>query len=78
MRFGFAFEKVVNISFEPEFENPRFLTPEKLNVFNFLLTRFSAEKPGLLNLFLSYLSFMLSSKIVSSNTVFQNSDSNPI
>ena len=27
--------KEVNISFEPEFGNPSFETPEKLNVFNF-------------------------------------------
>ena len=30
--------KEVNISFEPEFGNPRFETPENLNVFNFQLT----------------------------------------
>ena len=34
--------KSVNISFEPEFGNPRFETPKKLNVFNFQLTCFSA------------------------------------
>ena len=34
--------KSVNISFEPEFRNPRFETPKKLNVFNFQLTCFSA------------------------------------
>ena len=34
--------KEVNISFEPEFGNPRFKTPQKLSVFNFQLTFFSA------------------------------------
>ena len=82
----------MNISFEPEFGNPRFETPKKLNVFNFQLTCFSAivdfiiwfctslssaEKPGVLNLFLSHLFFMLSSKRGFSNPAFQNSGSNP-
>ena len=44
--FGFVKFRVclneVKISFEPEFGNPRFETPEKLNVFNFQLTCFSA------------------------------------
>ena len=44
--FGFVKFRVclkdVNISFEPEFGNPRFETSETLNVFNFQLTRFSA------------------------------------
>jgi len=34
--------KSVNISFEPEFGNPKLETPKKLNVFNFQLTCFSA------------------------------------
>ena len=34
--------KGVNISFEPEFGNPRFETPQKRNAFNFQLTCFSA------------------------------------
>ena len=34
--------KNVNISFEPDFGNPRFETPQKMNVFNFQLTCFSA------------------------------------
>jgi len=71
--FGFVKFRVclkkVNISFEPEFGNPRFETPEIRNVFNFQLTCFSAivdfiiwfctsvqasaEKPGVMNLFLS-------------------------
>ena len=76
--------KSVNISFEPEFGNPRFETPQKLNVFNFQLTCFSAivdfiiwfclssaEKPGVLNLFLSHFFFMLSSKKRFSNPGFQ-------
>ena len=78
--------KSVNISFEPEFGNPRFETPKKLNVFNFQLTCFSAivdfiiwfctslssaEKPGVLNLFLSHFFFMLSSKRLFSNPAFQ-------
>ena len=33
--------KEVNISLEPEFGNPRFETPKKLNGFNFQLTCFS-------------------------------------
>ena len=56
----------MNNSFEPKFGNPSFETLEKLNVFNFWLACFSAfvdfilwkqasaEKPGGLNLFLSY------------------------
>ena len=44
--FGFVKFRVclkeVNISFEPEFGNPRFETPQKMNVFNFQLTCFSA------------------------------------
>ena len=44
--FGFVkfqvCSKSVNISFEPEFGNPRFETQKKLNVFNFQLTCFSA------------------------------------
>ena len=35
--------KEVNISFEPEFENPRFETPRKTECFNFQLTCFSAN-----------------------------------
>ena len=84
--------KSVNISFEPEFGNPRFETPKKLNVFNFQFACFSAivdfiiwfctslssaEKPGVLNLFLSHFFFMLSSKRGVSNPAFQNSGSNP-
>ena len=34
--------KEVNITFEPEFGNPSFETPERQNVFNFELTCFSA------------------------------------
>jgi hypothetical protein len=34
--------KSLNISFKPEFGNPRFETPKKQNVFNFQLTCFSA------------------------------------
>ena len=34
--------KSLNISFKPEFVNPRFETPKKQNVFNFQLTCFSA------------------------------------
>ena len=90
VKFQFCL-KSVNISFEPEFGNPRFETPKKLNVFNFQLTCFSAivdfiiwfctslssaEKPGVLNLFLSHLFFMLSSKRGFSNPAFQNSGSN--
>ena len=37
----------------------------------------SAEKPGVLNLFLSHFFFMLSSKRGVSNPAFQNSGSNP-
>ena len=53
----------VNISFEPEFGNSSFETQEKQNAFNFQLTflstivgfiQASAEKPGVLNVFLSY------------------------
>ena len=81
-----------DISFEAEFGNPRFETPQKLNVFNFQLTCFSAivdfiiwfctslssaEKPGVLNLFLSHFFFMLSSKRGVSNPAFQNLGSNP-
>ena len=44
--FGFVKFRVclkkANISFEPEFGNTRFETPEKHNVFNFKLTYFSA------------------------------------
>jgi len=44
--FGFVkfwvCSKEVNISFEPGLGNPRFETSEKLNVFNFQLTCFSA------------------------------------
>jgi len=32
----------MNISFEPELENPSFETPEKQNAFNYQLTFFSA------------------------------------
>jgi hypothetical protein len=61
----------VNISFEPEFGNSGFVIQEKQNAFNFQLTFFSAivgfiqasaEKPGVLNLFLNYFFLMLSSK----------------
>ena len=79
-----------DISFEAEFGNPRFETPQKLNVFNFQLTCFSAivdfiiwfclssaEKLGALNLFFSHFFFMLSSKRGVSNPAFQNLGSNP-
>ena len=82
--------KSVKISFEPEFGNPRFETPKKLNVLNFQLTYFSAivdfifwfctslsKEPGVLNLFLSHFFFMLISKRGFSNPAFQNSGSNP-
>ena len=80
--------KEVNISFEPEFGNPSFETPEKLNVYNFQLTQHllilffgfeqaAAEKPGVLNLFLSYFFFMPSSKRRFSNPALQNLGSNP-
>ena len=65
--------KEVNISFEPKYGNPSFETPEKLNVYNFQLTQHllvlffgfeqgAEEKPGVLNLFLSCVFFMPSSK----------------
>ena len=57
--------KEVNISFEPEFGNPRFETPKF-----FQLTSFSAEKPVVLNLFLSHLFFMLSSERGFSSSAF--------
>ena len=79
VKFQFCL-KSVNISFEPEFGNPRFETPKKLNVFIFQLTCFSAivvdfitsvEKPGVFNLFLSHFFFMLSSKRGVLNPAFQ-------
>ena len=82
--------KSVNISFEPEFGNPRFETPKKLNVFNFQLTCFSAivdfiiwfctslsRETWSFELILSHFFFMLSSKRGFSNPAFQNSGSNP-
>ena len=89
--FGFVKFQVclkgVNVSFEPKFGNPRFVTPKKLNVFIFQLTCFSAivvdfitsvEKPGVFNLFLSHFFFMLSSKRGFLNPAFQTSFSNQL
>ena len=52
--FGFV-KLQVNKSFEPEFGNPSFETPEKLNVFNFQSTCFSAFV-GFINGFCTCLS----------------------
>ena len=76
VKFRVCFKKEVNISFEPEFGNPRFETPENLNVFNFQLTCVSAIVDFIIwfcisicretrNLELNsqlFISFMLSSK----------------
>ena len=65
-KFWICFQKM-NISFKPEFGHPRFETLEKQNVFQFWINfapqqllillvgsvQASAEKPGILNLFLS-------------------------
>ena len=77
--------------FNLNLETPDLKLTKKLNVFNFQLSCFSAivdfiiwfctslsaEKSGVLNLFLSHFFFMLSSKRGFSNPAFQNSRSNP-
>ena len=75
----------VNISFEPEFGNPRFETLKRLNVFQFSVHLFLSNcwfyhlvlyKPqqrngGVLSLFLGHFFFMLCSKREFSNPTFQ-------